>query len=174
MITDKIAKIEQDILSRLERIKSFKCDNSGYYVSRNIVFSLTSLDAILLFGLSNNKLENAEKMISMLINGLYDDGALVFSMVNGRSILRLVNDDLDGIQRISKDELRDMVHLFNLAAQYSKIHSNTISQPLSDDYGKESHPSGIYNMMIEKAEAQAMSLGWQPNTEKIQFVLDEI
>jgi hypothetical protein len=174
MISQKLKEIEKDILSRLERINSYKCDNPNYFFSRNTALSLSSFDSTLLFGSSNHKLGQVEKIISTLMNGLFDDGALIFSMKNGQSVLTLVNDDLDNIQRLNKEDVKDITRLFNRANEYSICNSKSITNVLDANFGKKDHPSKIHADMVNEAKLNAVKFGWEPNEEQLTCVFGEL
>jgi hypothetical protein len=174
MISQKLKEIEKDTISRLDRIKSYRCDGTNYFFSRNKVLSLTPNDAILLFGLSNTNLETIEKMISILVDGLSNDGALIFSMKNGYSVFTVVNDNQDDIQRLNKENVRSIINLFIVASEYLSHKNNDISDVLSEDFGKNNHPYSIYLSMVNEAKLNAVKFGWEPNEKQLTCAFGEL
>jgi hypothetical protein len=162
LIHQKLKKIESDINERLEKLTSFERRNPQKHFLLNLIFSLNLFDSYFLFGFDNDKLGNVESMLCTLINGLYDDGKLAFSLVNGKYVLNLVPEDSSPVKLVDIEDFKDLVSALNESSEYARDNVDEIYNVLSEDFGKDNHPSTISDLLKENTKVMAYKLGWKP------------
>jgi hypothetical protein len=106
----KLTKMYTDLHNRLDRLEQRDFTHQPI-IAR--VLMMPALDCSVLLGRGNERLEDIEAIVSLLINGLYDDATLSFRCEQGRRRFYLAPDDEPGLNVTQFTALVDAVDATN-------------------------------------------------------------